>query len=143
MDNVLSFQDNFLYRPDVLFFWIVYDIYSNHYNFNDIKQYLIKPNIINGAKEMVNMIKNIHRFSNQDMYNITGFNLNQTEPTKVVNIYCEKDPFVNRKSHIKYVTEHADKINFEIINIEKNKIGHCSDLVTDCYLKDIFAAIIM
>jgi len=144
MDNVLSFKDNFLYRPDVLFFMIVHEIYSNHYNSSEIKQHLIKSNTgVNGAIELVDMIKKIHGFSHEEMYNITGFNIYQTNETKVINIWCKHDPFVNRKTHENYGIKIMDKIQFIIYNIEKETVGHCTDLLTECYLKDIFDAIIM
>lgn len=145
MDNVLGFKDNFIYRPDILFFNIVHDIYSNHYNVADIKQHLIKNpnNVINGSIELVDMIKNIHNYSHEEMYNVTGFNFNQTSETNVINIWNTCDPFVNRNTHDEFMLKCADKIKFPVINIKKEVIGHCSDLITSHYLTDVVRAILM
>lgn len=145
MDNVVEFKDNFIYRPDILFFYIVHTIYSKHYNVNDIKNHLIKNpnNVINGASEMVNMIKNIHNYTHEEMYNVTGFNLNQTNETKVINIWNTCDPFINRNKHDEFVSKNADKIKFPVINIKKEVIGHCSDMITPHYLHDVLRAIYM
>jgi hypothetical protein len=145
MDNVLAFKDNFIYRPDILFYNIVHEIYSNHYNVNEIKQHLIRKsnNIINGSVEMVEMIKNIHQFSDEEMYNITGFNMNQTTETIVINIYCKYDPFVNRFTHDEFILKNENLIKFPVYNIQKDRIGHCSDLISTDYLNTILRAILM
>lgn len=144
-DNVLSFKNNFIYRPDILFFNIVHEIYSNHYNVSEIKQHLIKKsnNIINGSVEMVDMIKKIHKFSNEEMYNVTPFNMEQTTETSVINIYCKYDPFVNRIIHDEFMLQNKSIIKFPIYNIQKDHIGHCSDLISTNYLHDILRAILM
>lgn len=144
-DNVLSFKNNFIYRPDILFFNIVHEIYSNHYNVSEIKQHLIKKsnNIINGSVEMVDMIKKIHKFSNEEMYNVTSFNMEQTTETSVINIYCKYDPFVNRIIHDEFMLQNKSIIKFPIYNIQKDHIGHCSDLISTNYLHDILRAILM
>jgi glutaredoxin len=145
MDNVLGFANNFIYRPDIIFFNAVYEIYSNHYNINDIRHHLINNpiNVINGANELVDIIKNIHNYTHEEMYDVTGFNFNQTDDTKVINIWTTRDPFVNRSTHDDFVTKNADKIKFPVINIKKNVVGHCTDLITKNYLNDILRAIMM
>ena len=73
---------------------------------------------------------------------MTGFNFDQTEDTKVYNIYSHKDIFANHKISEKFVYKNKDKIKFFNKNIEKNRIGHCSDMAfsTD-YLMDIIISI--
>jgi len=144
-DNVLGFANNFIYRPDIIFFSAVHRIYSNHYNFGDIKHNLIKnnKNIINGAVEMVDMIKKIHGYSTEEMQNLTGFNMNQCDKTSVINIWTTRDPFINRDTHNEFMLKNANKIKFPVINIKKDVIGHCSDLVNSDYLTDILKAIVI
>ena len=135
MDNVLGFSNNFIYRPDIIFFNTVFGIYSNHYNINEIRRHLIDNpfNTICGAVEMVDMIKNIHGYSHEEMYTVTGFNLNQSPETKVINIWSTCDPFVNRNTHDEFVLKNVDKIKFPVFDIKKDVIGHCSDLINLCY----------
>jgi len=145
MDNVLGFKDNIIYRPDIIFFNAVHRIYSNHYNISEIQQYLITNpnNIINGSVELVDIIKKIHNYSHEEMYAVTSFNLNQTDETKVVNIWTTCDPFVNRCTHNDFMLKNSDKIKFPISNVKKETVGHCSDLISDAYLLDILGAIFL
>jgi hypothetical protein len=141
-DNIKSFNQNMIYRFDILFFWKVYNVYSKHYNYNDIKHFLKDTKWNNGSNELTKLIKNIHKCNDEEFYRMTGFNLNQTEDTKVYNIYSHKDIFAIRKISDDFVEKNKDKIKFFNKNIVKNTIGHCSDMVfsTD-YLTDIIISI--
>uniref|UniRef100_A0A6C0HXX6 DUF676 domain-containing protein n=1 Tax=viral metagenome TaxID=1070528 RepID=A0A6C0HXX6_9ZZZZ len=146
-DNVISFQTNWIYRIDLLFFKIVHNIYSNHYNYADITQILNLYNNglwnCNGAYQLIDIIQKVHQFTDEEMYAVTGFNFNQTSNTKVINIFCKYDPFVNRDTHIKYVNRNLDKINFKLTNHNKDSIGHCSDMSLDTrYLDEVVNALI-
>lgn len=137
-ENVDYFKDNLIYRFDILFFWKVHDVYSNHYNYNDIKQHLVNKKWNSGSKEITQIIKNIHNCSFEEFYLMTGFNFDQTEDTEVYNIYSTEDPFAIREPHDKFVALNKDKIKFFNKNIEKNTIGHCSDMaLSTSYLTDI------
>ena len=141
-DNIKSFNKNIIYRFDILFFWKVYNVYSNHYNYDDIKHFLTNKKWNYGSDELTKLIKNVHNCSNEEFYRMTGFNFNQTEDTKVYNIYSHKDIFAIRKISDDFVEKNKDKIKFFNKNIVKNTIGHCSDMVfsTD-YLTDIIISI--
>jgi len=145
MDNVRSFQHNWVYRIDILFFTIVYNIYNNHYNIDEIRSKLIKSGnpFKNGGKELVKLIQNIHNFTDDEMYDITGFNLAQEPTTKIINIWCKRDPFINRVTHNNYIRQRQDKVDLlNILNIEKLHIGHCTDMAYDSkYIKDIARAL--
>ena len=117
-DTVKAFSKNWIFRPDCLFFLIVYKTYSNHYNYNDIKQYL-SFNFGNGAKELIQLCKNVHNYSDDEMQYVTSFNMDQSPDLVLINIFCLQDPLINRV----LITD-----NFKIINFEKNCIGHCSDM---------------
>jgi hypothetical protein len=137
-DNVLSFSKNLFYRIDMLFFQIVHRVYSNHYNYEKIKEHLSKK--IHGAEKMVSMIKSIHGYNDEVMYAITGWKWDVPAELKVINIFCEKDPFVNRDTHKRFVNRFEAK--FQIIDMKKNCIGHCTDMGYNTkYLKEIIAAL--
>ena len=55
---------------------------------------------------------------------MTEVNFNQTEDTKVYNIYSRKDIFAIRELTDNFVDKNKDKIKFFNKNIEKNTIGH-------------------
>jgi hypothetical protein len=98
---------------------------------------------INGAKELIQMIKDFHGFDHDAIYNITGFNVHQDANTKIFNIYCMYDPVVIRQTHDDYIR--ANRAAFDalnIINIRKYRMGHCSDMAFDTeYIDDIILAL--
>ena len=145
MNNVSRFQKNYLYRPDILGFYIVYYIYVFHYNFNDIRHHLqISNTRLFGADKMIEMIKNVHGFTDTQMFDTTAFNFNQNPETKIVNIWCKYDPCVNRETHNEYISKHKQVCINGVTNVEKNKIGHCSDMAFDCdYLIEIMFAFLV
>lgn len=138
--NVNSFKNNLIYRFDIIFFWRVHGTYSNHHDYNDIKDLLINKNksYFKGIDEMKDLIQNVHKCSFDQFFEMTGFNYDQTENTEVYNIYSKRDPVCIYEVHKKYFDENKHRIKFKNINIEKNTIGHCSDLAFSTeYLKDI------
>lgn len=143
MDNVCAFKTNWLYRLDIVFYNIVHSVYRNHYNLKDIYKYLNTNRMINGANEMLDIITKVHNLTHEKLHEISGFNINQTPETKVINIWCKYDPFVLRRIHEKYIADRERNIKFPIINIEKAVIGHCSDMITNDYLCDLMCAIVM
>ena len=142
-DNVEYFQENYLYRPDILFFWKVHHTYSTHYNYEDIKQHLEVKSYLSGARELVEIIRRVHNYSLDEMLSVTQFNFDQTEDTKVYNIISKYDPFVVRAGvHDKFVNQNKDKIKFKNKIIEKKCIGHCSDMgFSTSYLNEVMFAI--
>jgi hypothetical protein len=136
--NVDSFKNNLIYRFDIIFFWRVHGVYSNHHDYNDIKDLLINKKWNCGIDEMKDLIQNVHKCSFDQFFEMTGFNYDQTEDTEVYNIYSKRDPVCIYEVHKKYFDENKHRIIFKNINIEKNTIGHCSDLAFSTeYLKDI------
>ena len=143
MDNLYSFQKNWIYRLDFYLYTVVYSVYNNHYNYLDIKSILDEYNYIYSADVLVNIIKQVHNFDDEKLYELTGFNTDQDIQTQIISISCKYDPIVNKQSQLKFALKHKiglDKLN--IIYIEKNTIGHCTDMAfgTD-YIKDILYAI--
>ena len=137
-ENVDFFKNKLLYRFDIVFFWKVFEVYSKHYNYSEIKQHLVNKPWNCGSPEITQLITSCHNCSFDEFYDMTGFNFDQTKDTEVYNIYSKYDPFINRDAHNKFVTLNTSKITFLNKNIEKNNIGHCSDMAfsTD-YLTDI------
>ena len=136
--NVDSFKNNWVYRFDILFFWKVFNVYANHYNYEDIKDHLKDKKWHSGSDEINQLIKDVHNCSHETFLKMTEFNFDQTNDTKVYNIYSRKDIFAIREISDKFVAKNKDKIKFFNKNIEKNTIGHCSDMAFSTnYLMDI------
>jgi len=139
---IKSFKNNWIFRFDLFFFKKVCNIYSKHYNNDDIKNFF-KINSWNyDSNELIKLIKNIHNWNDENFNKMTEFNFNQTKDTKVYNIYSRKDIFIVNDINDKFIEKNKDKINFFYKNIEKNTIGHCTDIAfsTD-YLVDIIISI--
>jgi predicted alpha/beta-fold hydrolase len=136
--NVDSFKNNWVYRFDILFFWKVFNVYANHYNYEDIKHHLKDKKWHSGSDEINKLIKDVHNCSHETFLKMTEFNFDQTHDTKVYNIYSQKDIFAIHEISDKFVDKNRDKIKFFNKNIEKNTIGHCSDMAFSTeYLMDI------
>jgi predicted alpha/beta-fold hydrolase len=136
--NVDSFKNNWVYRFDILFFWKVFNVYANHYNYEDIKHHLKDKKWNSGSDEINQLIKDVHNCSHENFLKMTEFNFDQTKDTKVFNIYSRKDIFAIHEISDKFVEKNRDKISFFNKNIEKNTIGHCSDMAFSTgYLMDI------
>jgi len=126
MENVLSFENNLLYRLDYYLYSIVYKTYRNHYNYDKIKDYVRYDKITNGATDFVKMIKQVHNFSDDEMYFRTGFNFDQEKDTIIINMYSKHDAIVNRDISMQYTEKNKGNIN--IIHDMSSTIGHCSDM---------------
>ena len=143
MYNVIeSLKDNWIFRFDLLFFKKISNIYSKYYNNDNIKNYLKENNWNYDSDKLIQLIKNIHNWDNDDFYKMTEFNFNQTCDTKVYNIYSRKDIYIIHDINEKIIEKNKNNINFFYKNIEKNTIGHCTDIAfsTD-YLTDIIISI--
>jgi len=140
-DNVKSFEKNWFYRIDILFFLVVHSVYSRH---ADIDLGLVTASRFHGATKMVAMIQTIHGYSDEEMYRVTGWCWDLPSDVIVVNIYTTKDPLVNRTTHERFLLLHRGGATFSIYNLPKNVIGHCSDMAwsTD-YLKEVLVALHM
>lgn len=137
-ENVDYFKNNWVYRFDIIFFWKVFNVYSNHYNYNDIKHFLENKKWNSGSNEINKLIQDVHDCSDYDFYLMTSFNFDQTNDTKVYNIYSKNDLFVIRNLSDKFIENNTDKINFFIKDIKKDTTGHCSDMAFSTnYLSDI------
>ena len=114
LKNVLSFENNMLYRLDYYLYFIVYKTYTNHYNYDKIKDFVRYDKVTSGASEFVKMIKQIHSFFDQE------------KDTKIINMYSKYDAVVNRDISMKYIEK--NKGDLCIIHDMVSTIGHCSDM---------------
>jgi hypothetical protein len=126
MENVLSFENNTIYRLDYYLYTVVHETYKNHYNYDKIKEFVRYDKLTNGASDFVKMIKQIHQFSDEEMYFRTGFNFDQDKDTKIINMYSKYDAIVNRDISMKYTEK--NKGSFTVIHDAIAAIGHCSDM---------------
>jgi hypothetical protein len=126
MENVLSFENNTIYRLDYYLYSIVHETYSNHYNYEQIKDFVRYDKLTSSASDFVKMIKQIHNFSDEEMYFRTGFNFDQEKDTKIVNMHSKYDAIVNRDISMKYIED--NKKEFDVIHDTIAAIGHCSDM---------------
>jgi hypothetical protein len=128
LNNVLSYEKtNWLYRPDIYFHYVIIKTYANHYNNDEIKQFIKHENWTDGAAEFLQMIFKIHDLTDDEFYNLSGFNFDQDKDTKIIEIYCENDPIVNRELSDTYIKNNKT-IGTNIISDCKKSIGHCSDM---------------
>jgi hypothetical protein len=126
LNNVLSFENNMIYRLDYYLYSIVHQTYSNHYNYEQIKDFVRYDKLTSSASDFVKMIKQIHNFSDEEMYFRTGFNFDQEKDTKIVNMYSKYDAIVNGDISMKYIED--NKKEFHVIHDIIATIGHCSDM---------------
>lgn len=126
LNNVLAFETNPIYRLDYYLYSIVHKTYMNHYNYEEIKEFVRYDKLTSGASDFVKMIKQIHQFSDEEMYFRTGFNFDQEKETKIINMYSKYDAVVNRDVSMKYIED--NKGDFDITYDTISAIGHCSDM---------------
>ena len=131
MDNALTFETHTFFRLDYFFYATVYNVYLNHYNYNDIKQHLNSGRWCGGSRDILNMCYAVHNYSEEKYRALMGFNFDQDERTKIFEIYCEYDPVVDRGISDNYIKQHSKEDR--VIKISKKIIGHCSDMWSPHY----------
>ncbi len=145
-NNVGDFENYSYFRLDYYFYNVVYKIYNKTYNYDDIKKHLSKNNTFMcwncGATELFQMVRDIHDWD-IDMFNyVIGFNFDQDINTKIINIKCKNDPVVNPMLNDEYIKKNVDFIKMDITTIEKDVIGHTSDMAFNTkYIDDIIRSI--
>lgn len=139
------FEPYKLYRMDAMMYIMVKYSYENHYDYEKIKYLLSKPNSLfnpNGATEYANIVKLVHNWSDTELDHRSGFNFEQTRDTKVIHIRTLHDPIVRHETSLEHIVKNQDKITYHFETIERNRIGHISNMAFSLdYLKDIVYAI--
>ena len=129
IENVMSFEKYTFYRPDFYFYHLIYNTYLNHYNYQEIKTHVKHEKWTNGAADFLKMILTVHNISYDDFYKLSEFNFNQSTDTKIIQIYCEYDPIVDRQICDDYIRKNIVKFtNLNMVNDKNPVIGHCSDM---------------
>ena len=131
IDNVHAFENYSFFRLDYFFCATAYNVYSNHYNYNDIKQHLNSGGWCGNSRDLLNMCYAVHNYTEEKYRALTGFNFDQDKDTKIFEIYCEYDPVVDREISDNYIKQHSKEDR--VIKINKKKIGHCSDMWSPYY----------
>jgi hypothetical protein len=125
---VLSFENYLFYRPDYYFYHVIYKTYLDHYNYEEIKQYVKHEKWTDGSIQFLMMMFAIHNLTYKELYELSSFNFHQEAETEIIQIYCKKDPIVNREICDTYIKENMYKFKGKMINDCKKCIGHCSDM---------------
>lgn len=128
IENVLSFENYLFYRPDYYFYHVIYKTYLDHYNYEEIKQYVKHEKWTDGSIKFLMMMFAIHNLTYKELYELSSFNFHQETETQIIQIYCKKDPIVNREICDKYIKENMYKFKGKMKNDCKKCIGHCSDM---------------
>lgn len=139
IDVMRSFSKTLLSRMDMLYYYmVIIKVYKNHYNAKEILPLL--PNKYPGFENTLELIQKIHGFTRKELMFKTRFQFEQDSDVDIVNIYCKHDPIANRNLH-----ESREDIQMnpsQILNIEKDIVGHCSDMMYGRgYFKHVIQAI--
>jgi hypothetical protein len=121
--NVESYSQNWFYRPDILYYWMVQNIYSNYY-----KPVHWNNQYYGYASEFIKQIQTIHGYSDEEFLVRTGYNTDQPLDTSVLLIQNKYDPIVNPEVQKQAYHSIMEEIDYPIRVVQKNTIGHCSDM---------------
>lgn len=130
--NADSFKHNWLYRVDFALFRKVYDVYLKYaepHNLTDVWWN-------SGSPRMTKMVMDVEGWTFDEMYERTGFNFDLGADVSVYNIYSVNDPIVRWDLTRAYIG--ANDVRCSMKNVEKDTVGHCSDMAFSTnYLADI------
>ena len=142
INNMKKIQTNKFYRFDYISFHYIYSTYCNHYNYNEIEHILKSYNRFSNGDAAIELIKKVHKMTDDEVNYYTSININLNSDVSVVNIYCTSDPIVDYQLNFDYINSNKKNFKFRLINIEKDRIGHCTDMCYDTkYLSDLINAI--
>ena len=142
VNNVRNFKNFYIYRLDVLMYYLVKDTYFNHYNYNEIKDLLVDEyKYINGVDQFVNIVKKVQKFNDKQLLYHSSFNFDQKKGTKVITINSNNDPIIFEDISLDCKKKNYNP-NLNYRYIYKDTISHCTDMAlsTD-YIKYIKCAL--
>jgi hypothetical protein len=129
IDTILNYSNFYFYRVDYLMYIIVKNTFLNHFDYQTIKDKIVdKYPYFNGAYEYINMVKSILHYNDVKLYKEASFNFDQTENTKVFNIYSKNDHIISPYISNQFIEKNKKYIKFDLKTIVKNTYGHCSDM---------------
>jgi len=116
--NVLSFEGNWVYFMDLIFFVIVLAFYKKVITYNQL---------VSGswAKQMCRFICRIEEISFAELENMSRFNT-EVVINKCVHIRSAMDPCVSTNLTSKHLDELKNIVPFRCV--QKDSWGHCSDM---------------
>jgi hypothetical protein len=130
--NADSFKHNWLYRVDFALFRKVYDVYLKYAE----PHHLTDVWWNSGSPRMTKMVMDVEGWTFDKMYERTGFNFHLGADVSVYNIYSVNDPIVRWDLTRAYIG--ANDVRCSMKNVEKDTVGHCSDMAFSTnYLADI------
>ena len=144
VENIRRFTHNSFYRIDAwVMYGVVQGVYANHYNHQSIKHHLVKKKRWgNGANELIDIVKNVHGFTEESLLHNSGWNFDLTADTSVINIYSARDPFHNIHTTHEYIEKNKEKIFFKNVFLKQDRCGHCSNMAFSTeYLESIMVAL--
>ena len=142
VNNVKNFKKFYIYRVDVLMYYLVKYTYFNHYNYNEIKDLLIDEyNYINGVDQFVNIVKKVQNFDDKQLLYYSSFNFDQKKGTKIITINSNNDPIIFQDISLDYIKKNYNP-NLNYRYIYKDTFGHCTDMTfSNDYIKYIKCAL--
>lgn len=120
--NADSFKHNWLYRVDFALFCKVYDVYLKYAE----PHHLTDVWWNSGSPRMTKMVMDVEGWTFDEMYERTGFNFDLGSDVSVYNIYSVNDPIVRWDLTLAYID--GCQVRCSLKNLEKNTVGHCSDM---------------
>ncbi len=141
VNNVKNFKNFYIYRIDVLMYFLVKYTYYNHYNYNEIKHLLVDEKYINGVDQFVNIVKKVQNFDDEQLLFYSSFNFDQKKGTKLITINTKNDPIIFEDISLDYKKKNYND-NLIYRHIQKDTYGHITDMVFSIdYMKHILSAL--
>jgi hypothetical protein len=115
--------------------------YQNHWNWNTLKD-KINTDWDEGYNAIQNNLMSIHNHTYETYAKRCSIDYNLSSDVLMINIFSKYDPLILNTYIYHSLEKYKSKIKFNFINIEKNNISHCSDMLFSTkYLDNIIIAL--
>lgn len=149
--NFKEYTKNYFYRVDCKFYSEKRKFYLKHYkNQRRIKPFLKnKHDYANSAEACIEMMKTVHNLNESEIYKHASFNFDQTQNTKIYNIYSNRDCVTYHHISRNLINQHKlDAIRngtqpVNMFDIVKNTLGHCTDMTYSTKYLDLVLPILV
>lgn len=129
------FSQNWIYRFDFLYYYIVLNAYRTHVDNIRIRTILRNDqkgiHVYRGVDYALGQLKRIHGLTDKELVEKTGFNYVQPRLTEIHHLYFKEDPVIDvnfniqyRNEQMRYLLENKPKITM----LEKPGFEHCTDI---------------
>lgn len=152
IDNIKEYTKNYLYRVDCKFYSVHRKFYLKQYKHiqRRIKPFLkSKHNYANSSEACIELMKTVHNLNDTEIHKHAGFNFDQTPDTKIYNIYSNRDCVTYQHISRNLINQHKlDAIRngtqpVNMFDIEKNTLGHCTDMTYSTKYLDLVLPILV